>query len=305
MNKDTYDGLIYAAGAFILWGLLPVYWKSLENVPALELLCNRIIWSLVFVGILLFYKKRWKEVKTALADSKGKILLTISSLLIGTNWFIYIWAVNHGHVIDTSMGYYMTPLMNALLGFAFMKDKLTGTQTVAILLAACGVGYSIIDYGHVPYIALILAVSFSFYGLVRKIMTVQSLPGLFVETAVLAPFSAGYLIWLAFSGEISIPKINVIENLLLIGAGAATSMPLIFFAQGARRLRLVTLGMMQYIAPTLALMLGIFVYKEPFNSTRLITFAFIWCGIAVYVADGIRNNFKAMSKINNRKRIKP
>ncbi|NDV28640.1 EamA family transporter RarD [Desulfovibrio sp. JC010] len=299
MNKNTHDGLIYAAGAFILWGLLPIYWKSLEEVPALELLCNRIVWSLVFVGILLTCKKRWAEVKTALADKKGKLLLTLSSCLIGTNWFIYIWAVNHDHVVDTSMGYYMTPLMNALLGFIFMKDRLNRMQGLAIMLAACGVAYSIIDYGHIPYIALTLAVSFAFYGLVRKVMKVESLPGLFIETAVLTPISAAYLIWLAFSGEISIYKIGLTDNILLLGAGAATSMPLIFFAHGARRLRLVTLGMMQYIAPTLALILGVFVYHEPFNSARLITFAFIWSGIAVYVADGISKNFKTMQKISN------
>ncbi|WP_421903130.1 EamA family transporter RarD [Maridesulfovibrio sp.] len=299
MNKDTHDGLFYAGAAFILWGLLPVYWKALEEVPALELLCNRIVWSLFFVAILLSCKKRWREVKTALADKKGKLLLTISSCLIGTNWFIYIWAVNHDHVVDTSMGYYMTPLMNALLGFIFMKERLNRLQVIAIALAACGVAYSIIDYGHIPYIALTLAVSFAFYGLVRKVMKVESLPGLFVETAVLAPLSAAYLLWLAFSGEISIYKISLMDNLLLLGAGAATSLPLIFFAHGARRLRLVTLGMMQYIAPTLALMLGVFVYEEPFNSARLVTFAFIWSGIAVYVADGLNKNLKVISTTNN------
>ncbi|WP_419778560.1 EamA family transporter RarD [Maridesulfovibrio sp.] len=298
MNKNTHDGLMYAAAAFIMWGLLPIYWKSLEEVPSLELLCNRIVWSLFFVAALLSCKKRWTEVKAALADKKGKILLTLSSSLIGVNWFIYIWAVNHGHVVDTSMGYYMTPLMNALLGFIFMKEKLNRLQSLAIMFAACGVAYSIIDYGHIPYIALTLAVSFAFYGLVRKIMKVESLPGLFVETAVLAPASAAYLIWLAFSGEISIYKISTLDNILLFGAGAATSLPLIFFAHGARRLRLVTLGMMQYIAPTLALLLGVFVYNEPFNSARLITFALIWSGIVIYIADGISKNFKVVSKLN-------
>ena len=167
------------------------------------------------------------------------------------------------------------------------------------MLAACGVAYSIIDYGHVPYISLTLAVSFAFYGLVRKIMKVESLPGLFVETAVLAPVSAAYLIWLAFYGEISIHKIGIWENILLFGAGAATSLPLIFFAHGARRLRLLTLGMMQYIAPTLALLLGVFVYKEPFSPARLIIFGLIWSGIAIYVADGMSKNFKIMSKLSS------
>ncbi len=298
MNKNTHDGLLYAAVAFIMWGLLPVYWKSLEVVPALELLCNRIVWSLVFVGSILTFQKRWNEVKSALADRRVKQLLTISSCLIGSNWFIYIWAVNHGHVVDTSMGYYMTPLMNALLGFIFMKERLNRMQTLAILFAAGGIAYSIFDYGRIPYIALSLAVSFAFYGLVRKIMKVESLPGLFIETAVLAPAAGAYILWLAFNNEISVTHISSAENLLLIGSGAATSLPLIFFAHGARKLRLVTLGMMQYIAPTLALILGVFVYAEPFNTARFITFALIWSGIAIYIADGLLNNAKIRSRLN-------
>lgn len=283
-----------------MWGLLPIYWKALESVPSLELLCNRIVWSMFFVGALLTLKGRWKEVRLAINDKKGKILLTASSCLIGCNWFVYIWAVNHNHVVDTSMGYYMTPLMNALLGFIFMKERLNRLQAAAIALAACGVAYSIYDYGRIPAIALTLAISFGFYGLVRKVMKVESLPGLFIETAVLFPISAGYLLWLAITGDISSIKIGFSENILLIGAGAATSMPLLFFAHGARKLRLVTLGMMQYIAPTLALLLGVFLYKEPFSGARAITFIFIWSGIALYVADGLRNNVGFMTKLNGR-----
>ncbi len=283
-----------------MWGLLPIYWKALEAVPSLELLCNRIVWSMFFVGALLSLKGRWKEVWSALRDKKGKLLLTASSCLIGLNWFIYIWAVNHGHVVDTSMGYYMTPLMNALMGFIFMKERLNKLQAGAIALAACGVLYSIYDYGRLPTIALTLAVSFGLYGLVRKVMKVESLPGLFIETAVLFPISAVYLIWLAFTGDISNIRVGFSENMLLLGAGAATSLPLIFFAHGARRLRLVTLGMMQYIAPTLALLLGVFLYKEPFSGARAITFVFIWSGIALYVADGLSNNVGFMTKFHRR-----
>lgn len=296
MNKNTQDGLVFAAGAFIMWGLLPIYWKNLEVVPAFELLCNRIVWSMFFVGALLTLKSRWPEVGRALADKKGKLLLTASSALIGCNWFVYIWAVNHGHVVDTSMGYYMTPLMNALLGFIFMKERLNRLQALAISLAAVGVTYSIIDYGKIPVIALTLAVSFALYGLVRKVMKVESLPGLFIETAVLFPVSAGYLAWLAFTGDISNIRVGLPENLLLLGSGAVTSLPLIFFAHGARRLRLVTLGMMQYIAPTLALMLGVLVYEEPFSGTRLITFIFIWTGIVIYVSDGLHKSIKSIKK---------
>ncbi|WP_320172428.1 EamA family transporter RarD [Maridesulfovibrio sp.] len=299
MDKNTHEGLYFAAAAFILWGLLPVYWKALEAVPALELLCNRIVWSMFFVAGLICFKNRWREVRTALSDTKGKLLLCASSCLIGCNWFVYIWAVNHGHVIDTSMGYYMTPLMNTLLGFIFMKERLNRLQAAAIVLATCGVGWAILDYGKIPSIALALAVSFGLYGLVRKVMKVESLPGLFIETAVLFPLSAGYLIWLAFNGKISYPEVGLPENLLLLCSGAATSLPLIFFAHGARRLRLVTLGMMQYIAPTLALLLGVFMYDEPFGETRFVTFAFIWLGIAIYVADGLRSNVHILKRIGH------
>lgn len=298
MNKDTHDGLFFAGGAFTLWGLLPIYWKALEAVPSLELLCNRIVWSMFFVGALLTVKSRWPEVKTALNDRKGKLLLALSSCLIGCNWYIYIWAVNHNHVVDTSMGYYMTPLMNALLGCLFMKERLNRMQGIAITLAACGVAYSVYDYGKIPAIALTLAVSFALYGLIRKIMKVESLPGLFVETTVLFPIAAGYLLWLAITGDISNIRIGFSDNIVLLGSGVVTSLPLILFAHGARRLRLVTLGMMQYIAPTIALILGVFVYGEPFGGARFITFIFIWSGIAIYVADGLRNNVNIRIKLN-------
>ncbi|WP_432737872.1 EamA family transporter RarD [Maridesulfovibrio sp. FT414] len=298
MNKNTHEGLFFAAGAFIMWGLLPIYWKALKAVPSIELLCNRVVWSMFFVGALLSMKKRWPEVRTAFCDTKGKLMLCASSCLIGCNWLLYIWAVNNGHVVDTSMGYYMTPFMNALLGFIFMNERLNRLQVAAIALAACGVAWSIFDYGRIPAVALTLAVSFALYGLVRKMMKVESLPGLFIETAVLFPISAGYIIWLAATGDVSYTRVGLLENLLLLGAGAATSTPLIFFAHGARRLRLATLGMMQYIAPTLALLIGVLMYGEPFGETRFITFAFIWAGIIIYVADGLRSNVGLLKYIH-------
>ncbi|MBI9112582.1 EamA family transporter RarD [Maridesulfovibrio ferrireducens] len=292
MINRTREGLIFAVSAFIMWGLLPIYWKTLKEVPPLELLCHRVVWSFFFLAVVLSFKKRWAEVITALQDRKVKILLAVSSSLIGVNWFVFIWSINNDHVVEASLGYYINPLVNILLGFIFMKDKLNSMQGAAICCAFAGVLYSVIDLGKFPYIALTLAVSFALYGLVRKVMRVESLPGLFIETTVLIPLAGGYLIWLATEGNLSLGRIGGEADALLLGAGVVTSIPLLCFANGARRLKLMTLGMLQYISPTLMLLLGIFIYNEPFDNARLVTFCFIWTGIAIYLFDSIHRQMK-------------
>lgn len=299
MLNKTHQGLLYAAAAFLMWGLLPIYWKALQQVPALELLCHRIVWSFFFVGLILTVKKRWPEVFAAKSDPRTRLLLCASSLLIGMNWFIYIWAVNSNHVIDASLGYYINPLVNALLGFIFMRDRLSPRQVAAIGLAFTGVMYSVLDYGKLPWIALSLACTFGFYGLVRKLMKVESLPGLFIETTVLSPIAAGYLYWLYSHGTHSLGTLGLEKDIILVGAGAATSMPLLCFAHAARRLKLATLGILQYIAPTCMLLLGIFVYSEPFHTSSMITFSFIWSGIALYAYDGITAQRKITGKVKS------
>ena len=296
MNNGKYDGILWAVAAFIMWGLLPVYWKALKEVPSLELLCHRIVWSLFFVAGMLLLKKRWHEVFEALKNKNVRILIAVSSSLIAINWFVYLWSVNNNHVVEASLGYYINPLINALLGFIFLKDRLSRMQTAALLFALAGVLYSIIDFGRFPYIALTLALSFGFYGLVRKVMKIESLPGLFIEIATLTPLAAGYLLWLANNGQLSLGKIGPTEDFLLLGAGVATSLPLICFAHGARRLKLATLGILQYIAPTIMLSLGVFMYGEPFGKATLITFIFIWTGIAIYMADEIHTRL-SISKV--------
>ena len=287
-KQKTY-GFIAALGAFFLWGLLPIYWKSLITVDPLEILCHRIVWSLVFISLVLTVMKGWNNVFAPLRSPKDLTILTLSSLMIGGNWLLYIWAVNTNHVLETSLGYYINPLVNVLLGFIFFRERLKPLQLIAILLAALGVANSIFSHGDLPWISLALAVSFAFYGLLRKIASVESLPGLFLETLVLGPFALAYIVKLQMDGASALFTQSPSIDLLLIGAGAVTATPLIGFAFGARRLQLTSLGLLQYLAPTIAFLLGIFVYKEPFTTSHLITFALIWSGLAVYTFESIRS----------------
>ncbi|OEU70033.1 MAG: transporter [Desulfovibrio sp. S3730MH75] len=296
MNTRTREGLFFAAATFIMWGLLPIYWKALKEVAPLELICHRIVWSFFFLAFVVTAKKSWGEILTALKDPKGKILLAASSSLIAVNWYTFIWSVSNDHVVEASLGYYINPLVNVLLGFIVMGDKLNKLQTTAIGFAIAGVLYSVIDLGKFPYIALTLAVSFALYGLVRKIMKVESIPGLFVETAILLPLAGGYLLWLNSQGTLSFSNIGIEGTTLLLGAGVVTSIPLICFANAARRLKLMTLGMFQYLSPTLMLLLGVFMYDEPFSEARLVTFCFIWIGISIYLYDGIHKHMNSAQK---------
>jgi len=287
--KQKNYGFLAALGSFFLWGLLPIYWKSLLSVNPFEILCHRIVWSLLFVSIILTITKGWKDTFTPLKSRRDMIVLTGSSLMIGCNWLLYIWAVNTGHVLDTSLGYYINPLVNVLLGFIFFRERLNALQLLAIGLAATGVLVSIISHGTLPWISLVLAITFGFYGLLRKIASVESLPGLFLETMVLTPLALGYIIKLKLDGTSALFTQGISVDLLLIGAGAVTATPLLGFAFGARRLQLTTVGLLQYLAPTIAFMLGVFVYREPFAVSNLVTFALIWSGLGVYTYESIRS----------------
>ena len=280
--KQKSYGFMAALAAFVAWGLLPVYWKSVKSVAPLEILCHRIVWSLVFIGIILTFNRRWTETLSALRSAKNIFILVLSSLILGGNWLLYIWAVNTNHVLETSLGYFITPLVNVLFGFVFFRERLKVMQSIAIGLAALGVTNSIISYGDIPWISLTLAFSFAFYGLLRKISAEESLPGLFLETLVLAPLAIFHLARLQLEGSSALFSGNISIDLLLLGAGAATSLQLIGFAYGARRLQLSTLGVLQYSAPSIAFMLGVFVYREPFGPSQLLTFGLIWTGLVIY-----------------------
>jgi len=288
LTTEPAQGFAAALAAFIAWGLLPIYWKALLGVAPLEILCHRILWSLVFISIVLTIKHRWGEAIAPLSSPRSLLILAGSSLCIGGNWLLYIWSVNTGHVVETSLGYYINPLVNVLLGFIFFRERLNGYQYAAIGLAAAGVVVSILSHGKLPWISLTLAVSFGCYGLLRKIAAVASLPGLFLETLVLGPASLGYLIYLKWTGAIGFTAGSPTTDMLLVGAGAVTALPLIGFAFAARRLNLSTLGILQYSSPSIAFLLGVFVYKEPFDTGHMVTFALIWAGLLLYTVDSVR-----------------
>jgi chloramphenicol-sensitive protein RarD len=293
MNKSTLAGLLAGIGAFGLWGLLPAYWKALHQVPAPEIFCHRVLWCLVFVLLVLALQKRLSEL-TVSRTSLG--LLGISGTLLCINWLTYIWGVNAGYVLDASMGYYINPLVNVLLGCIFFRDRLRPLQVLAILLAAVGVGYMVYSFGRFPWIALTLALTFGFYGLIRKKIAVESLPGLSIEMSVLCLPVLGYLAFRHGQGLGALGTINAQVDLLLIGAGAVTAVPLLLFAFCARRLRLVEVGILQYLAPTGMFLLGVFAYREPFNISRLLSFIFIWTGIAVYILESVWHYRQSMPK---------
>lgn len=289
-QKANASGVFAAGGAFVMWGLLPLYWRLLGDVPATEILCHRILWSAVFVGLWVACTARWKEMTEALRSRKTLLTMICSSLLIGINWWLYIWAVNSGHVLETSLGYYTNPLVNVVLGVLVFKDRLRPLQLAAIALAAVGVVYQFVQFGELPWIALTLAFSFSFYGLLRKIAMVESIPGLMFETLVLTPVVLAYLFNVHMSGAGAFGSSGVQSSLLLAGAGVVTSLPLVGFAFGARRIRLVTLGLLQYIAPSIAFLLGVFVFKESFTQSHLVTFGCIWSALILYSGEGILRN---------------
>lgn len=280
--SETTKGLLAAILAFVLWGLLPMYWKALKAVPAQEILCHRIVWSCIFSGALLLLIRRTKEVRQAFTSLRHLGQMMLSGILIGGNWLIFIWAVNAGYIVECSLGYYINPLVNVLLGFVVFRDRLRPVQWLAIVFAAAGVLNQLLQFGKLPWIALVLAFSFALYGLARKVMRLGPVSGLFVETTFLTVPAGFFLVSLMVTGQGALGTQGTAINLLLVGCGAATSIPLILFAYGARRLKLATLGLLQYIGPTGMLLLGIFLYNEPFGTPTLITFSLIWTGVVLY-----------------------
>ena len=288
MNREK-KGFIAAASAMVLWGLLPVYWKQMSEVPAYEILSHRIVWSLMASSLLLSALRQWDAVKEVFRHRRSLCLLMTSGTVIGFNWLLYIWSVNSGYVLQCSLGYYINPLINVLMGFLIFKDRLRSVQWWAIALAGAGVMYQVILYGRVPWISLGLACSFASYGLIRKISPVESLPGLFVETAFLSIPAGAFLLWSSTSGYGAFITEGVRVSVLLAGTGIITSVPLLWFVSGARNLSLVTIGLLQFISPTLQFVLGHWVYMEPFTKTQMVTFGSIWLALGIYSWDSFRH----------------
>lgn len=285
---DSKGGALYALLAYGAWGLLPIYWKWLGVSPALEVLSHRMIWSAVFLILILLVQGRLSDLIALLRQPRRVGVLFLTASLLSFNWGIYIYGVNSDQVVEASLGYYINPLVTVLLGFMFLKERLHPLQRVAVALAAAGVGYFIVQLGTVPWIALSLAISFAFYGLLRKTTPVAPLVGLAVETLLITPFTLVFVGYLGFTGQGHFGQ-TIPLTLLFMGAGVATSMPLLWFNTAAKRLPLATLGFFQYLAPSIALLLGVLVYGEPFTPTHLITFGCIWTALALYTATAWRS----------------
>lgn len=280
-------GILMGLGAYFLWGVLPLYFKAIVHVPALEIVSHRIIWSLFFLGALATLWKKWGPIRAAVTNPRMAMILLVTAALIGINWLVYIYAVVTGHVLEGSLGYYLNPLVNVLLGTILLKEKLTAFQKGAVALAAAGVAVLAAGAGDALWISLTLAASFALYGFVRKVAPVDAIEGLAIESAFLAPLAIGWIFWLQQSGQGNF-LIDLPTDLLLVLGGALTAIPLLLFTAAARRLPYSTLGFLQYVAPSLQFLLAVLVFGEPLTTAHIICFAAIWTALAIFVFEGIR-----------------
>jgi chloramphenicol-sensitive protein RarD len=280
-------GLAAALGAFIIWGLFPLYLKPLSAIGTLEVIAHRVTWSCLFIFVWMLVRGELGQVRATLSNPALLWRLCLSASLITANWVTYVFAVAHGHVVETSLGYFINPLLNVVLGLAFLRERLNPAQWVSVVLAAIAVIYMSVISGNPPWISLTLAASFGLYGFVRKVIPVEALPGLAVETVLLLPIAAGYLLWLEATGTGALGHSGAKLDALLIGCGPVTAVPLFLFAYGARLIPYSALGLLQYIAPSLQLALGLVVFGESLEHSRAVGLALIWVGLAIYTVDGI------------------
>jgi chloramphenicol-sensitive protein RarD len=285
--KNQRAALLAGIAAFATWGLIPIFWKQLTMVPASEILAHRFVWTCVFMVALLSWQGRWLEVREAFRRPRAAFFCMGSGLAIAINWLMFIWAVNAGRVLETSLGYFMTPLVNVLFGAIFLRERLTRLQLCSVFLAAAGVVFLTIGYGRFPWVALVLCSSFGLYGLLRKLSRTAAIPGLFFETALMTPIALGYLLLLQHRGALFFGVPHLSLSLLMVSSGLVTGVPLLWFAHAARYLRLTTLGFLQYLAPTGSFFLGVFLYHEIFTRTHLITFGLIWIALALFTGEAV------------------
>ena len=283
-----HSGLLYAALAFVWWGLFPLYFRIVTTVASSEILAHRVVWCLLTLATVLSWRGQWAWLRQVLRQPKVLLAFLASALLIGGNWLAYIWAVSHGHVIEASLGYFITPLVNVLLGMTILHEGLRRAQWVALAIAAAGVVWLTAQAGRPPWIALSLAITFGGYGLLRKIAVLGALEGLTLETLLLAPLAILVLGIATLNGSASFPAPDLLTNAWMIALGPITAVPLLLFAAGARRLSMATLGIVQYVGPSIQFALGIWVFGEPFSAARFAGFACIWLALLIYSADGWR-----------------
>jgi chloramphenicol-sensitive protein RarD len=292
-RRETATGVLYAGMAFFIWGLTPIYWKAIQQVPAFEIVTHRVVWSFFFLIGLTLAQHRWGEFQRVLKTPRTLLILTLTTLLVSANWLLYIWAVNAGYMLQASLGYYINPLVNVLLGMVFLKERLRLPQALAVLLACAAVVFRTVSYGELPWIALTLAFTFGLYGLIRKVAPVSSLVGLTFETMLLTAPGIAYLVFLEGQGTGAMFHGSRFLDALLIGTGVVTAIPLLFFNLGARRINLSTLGLMQYIAPSGMFLLAVLVYREPFTVAQGWTFVMTWTALAIYSIDSVRTYRRA------------
>jgi chloramphenicol-sensitive protein RarD len=280
-------GFAAATTAFTIWGLFPLYLHRLSAVPALQVIAHRICWSCLFLCAWMLLRRELGRLSAGLVKPRLVAGLMLSALLISCNWLVYVWSVTHGHIVDTSLGYYINPLVNVVLGVLVLRERLNRVQSAAVVLAALGVLYLALAAGRPPWIAGTLALSFSGYGLLRKVLSIDALPGLAIETLLLLPLAAVYLAWCQLHGSAGFLDGGAEVSALLVGSGVITAIPLVLFAYGARALRYSTVGVLQYIAPTLQLVCGVLLYAENFGTQRRVGFALIWVALLIYAGDGL------------------
>jgi chloramphenicol-sensitive protein RarD len=288
-RSESLSGIVYAILAFLIWGLSPIYWKALGPVPALEISLHRMVWSFFILIPLLFLLGRWPEFVAVLKNLRTLMILFLTASIIGGNWLLYIWAVNNALMLQASLGYYINPLVNVVLGMIFFRERLRRPQKFAVLMAAVGVLNLTIDYGEFPWVALILALTSASYGLIRKVAPVSSVVGLTLETLLLSLPAMAYLVYLNTQGAGSIFHMSLKIDLLLMGTALITAFPLLFFTLAARRIYLSTLGLLQYIAPSGIFLLAVFVFREPFSRAQVLTFLLIWTALIIFSVDSVIN----------------
>ena len=288
--RRTKIGILYALAAFFMWGLVvPLHFKLLSSIPPLQILAHRIVWASLFAIGLIFAFRQWGKLVEAVLSGRQLLLLGLSACLVAINWLIYIWAVNSGHLVQTSLGYFINPLLNVVLGVFFLRERLRPAQVAACLLAGIGVLVLGVSSGEMPWVALALACTFGFYGLVRKIVPVPPLVGFCIESLLLTPLALGYLTVTFANGSAAAFQGHAGLDLLLVLTGFSTAAPLIWFAAGAQRLKLSTIGLLQYLAPSGQLALGVFVYGEAFGWVDAIAFGLIWAALAIYTTSALRS----------------
>jgi chloramphenicol-sensitive protein RarD len=279
-------GVLSALAAYVLWGVFPFYWKLLLGVPALQIMTHRVVWSFVFLAVIVAVRREWRGLRQV-ATRRTLAIYLLSGCLLSVNWLTYIWSVNAGHIIESSLGYFINPLVSVLLGLVFLREKLRSWQWVPIGLAAAAVLYLTISYGRLPWIALVLAFTFGLYGLIKKLAPLGSLHGLTLETGMVLIPALIYLLVAEANGTGAFGHVGLVKTLLLAFTGVVTAVPLLFFASGARRIPLAMLGILQFVSPTLQFLIGILVYGEPFTEQRIIGFSMIWLAVILYSVEGL------------------